>query len=339
MASVAYRQQGYDNIKGILTFCVVFGHFLEIRNYGPLGQLLYLVIYSFHMPTFLFLSGFFARYNPRGMLRLLLLYGIFQVLYHLFAHNVLLSPPIGDILSFFLIPYWLLWYIPVLLYCQLSLLLWQRAKTAVRVIMLLLSIGISLICGYCSWIGYGLSLSRYLVFLPYFLLGSLTRMYQEQIVLFFSRSARKSKLILMILSGCTLVLSMYLWHSGQFTAKMLYGSYSYEIGYHPGIRLQATGIALVWISLFIALANTVLNRLIPVITAIGRHTLIIYLLHGFAVKLIGKFLPPIGGTIALLTALLCTIATILLLGNPITVKWFHSIFSWLEKHTIQTIRL
>ena len=52
----------FDNLKAILIFLVVFGHFLELVE-GH--KLLYLTIYSFHMPLFLFLSGYFARFDRK----------------------------------------------------------------------------------------------------------------------------------------------------------------------------------------------------------------------------------------------------------------------------------
>ena len=85
------RHYGYDNMKGILVFLVVFGHFLELCPATLQKNILYLVIYSFHMPAFLFFSGFFAKYHPRRMGQLAILYGIFQLLYRLFAHFALQS--------------------------------------------------------------------------------------------------------------------------------------------------------------------------------------------------------------------------------------------------------
>ena len=60
------RQRDYkmDNIRFFLIFCVLLGHFLELFV-GAFSSDLYKIIYSFHMPAFLFLTGFFARFNRR----------------------------------------------------------------------------------------------------------------------------------------------------------------------------------------------------------------------------------------------------------------------------------
>lgn len=305
------RHYGYDNVKGLLIFFVVFGHFLELCPAVSLKNDLYLIIYSFHMPAFLFFSGFFAKYQPQRMRQLAILYGIFQLLYRLFACFVLgsdgaLAP--GNLLF---TPYWLLWYIPVLLYDQLLLPLWVRRGPWQKMGLLVLSICVSLLCGYCDQIGYALTLSRFLVFLPFFLLGNLAGTYRAQTIRFHRR-------FLLFFTVLVAFLSLYLCQSGQFTAQMLYGSYPYSIGYHPGIRLQAMGIAAAWISFFVVLSHTVLNRSIPILSYIGAHTLPIYLLHGFTVKCVGKFLP----ALTIPAALLYSAISIALLGNPVTVRLF-----------------
>ena len=56
-----------DNIRAILIFCVVTGH--VISNFGETTgtDAVYKIIFSFHMPAFLFVSGYFARYNPKKL--------------------------------------------------------------------------------------------------------------------------------------------------------------------------------------------------------------------------------------------------------------------------------
>lgn len=48
------RNYRMDNIKSFLILCVVLGHMLELSGTGGW----YRVIYSFHMPAFIFVSGF-----------------------------------------------------------------------------------------------------------------------------------------------------------------------------------------------------------------------------------------------------------------------------------------
>ena len=91
VTKAAERNYRMDNLKCLLIFAVVFGHMLELfmgKNDG--FKVIYLVIYSFHMPLFAFISGVFARYSPEKIRNHLIYpYVVFQILYLLFANLVL----------------------------------------------------------------------------------------------------------------------------------------------------------------------------------------------------------------------------------------------------------
>ncbi len=58
------RNTRLDGIKILLIFLVVLGHCIEPSRYSnPVSGGLYSIIYSFHMPLFIFLSGYFAKVN------------------------------------------------------------------------------------------------------------------------------------------------------------------------------------------------------------------------------------------------------------------------------------
>ena len=64
------RIETLDIYKGLLIFLVVWGHFMMLlidREY-PVARRLFLLIYSFHMPAFIFLSGYFyyGSWKKRG---------------------------------------------------------------------------------------------------------------------------------------------------------------------------------------------------------------------------------------------------------------------------------
>ena len=52
----------FDNIKGLLIILVVAGHFMHpVHNDNEVMSALFDIIYLFHMPLFVFLSGLFAK--------------------------------------------------------------------------------------------------------------------------------------------------------------------------------------------------------------------------------------------------------------------------------------
>ncbi|HAK99484.1 acyltransferase family protein, partial [Exiguobacterium sp.] len=78
------RNPWFDNIKGFLVIFVVIGHMLTDLRFDYDGKLLetvYLLIYSFHMPLFIILSGYFFRENKYlRVIQLFAVYCVWQIL-------------------------------------------------------------------------------------------------------------------------------------------------------------------------------------------------------------------------------------------------------------------
>ena len=82
----------WDNLKGILIALVVLGH-----TGTALGDKWLSVIYAFHMPLFVFVSGYFSRKKDSfwdSTMRLIILYLIFNTAY------ILLDIALGETLTF-----------------------------------------------------------------------------------------------------------------------------------------------------------------------------------------------------------------------------------------------
>ena len=78
------RIYAIDNIKGIMMFLVVFGHFLlSVASKGEgLSFDIYTLIYSFHMPVFMFISGYLTHDTSiEWFKKYLLIYIIFNSIY------------------------------------------------------------------------------------------------------------------------------------------------------------------------------------------------------------------------------------------------------------------
>ena len=92
MNQPAFPQRDYslDNIRFVLIFSVVFAHLLEVCP--PFGGSLqiYKFLYSFHMPAFVFLFGYHAKFAPKAIVyRWFFPYIIFQCAYISFSSFVL----------------------------------------------------------------------------------------------------------------------------------------------------------------------------------------------------------------------------------------------------------
>lgn len=59
---ISNREPYFDNVKFILILLVVIGHFIEkIIFMDTSFKVIYETIYSFHMPLFIFISGYFSK--------------------------------------------------------------------------------------------------------------------------------------------------------------------------------------------------------------------------------------------------------------------------------------
>lgn len=312
-----------DNLRFLLIFLVVLGHFLA---FIPGAGSLYRIIYLFHMPAFLFLTGYFSHFHGVKILTdLLYPYVVFQVLYLLFDAFVLRQSPLVHLQ--FTVPYWLLWYLLDLIFCRLLIPLADKVPRLLRLPAVLASVGLALVCGYVPEFGYYLSIGRFFAFFPFFLAG-----YYLAQSRWFPAWLEQSRLkqLPFALAGVVVALLSCLRES-RFSPEMLYGAVPYPTAHFgPGTRLLITGFGFGWI---LALLLLTPRCHLPGITRLGQNTLPIYLLHGFVVRLAGRvqlFRFSLWANLAL--ALILSAGLVALLGHPRTRKPFRTVFTggWVE---------
>lgn len=321
------RNYQFDTIKAILIFLVVFGHFLELTH-NSIGLWIYQIIYSFHMPAFIFCSGVFAKWSTRRLVHNLVYpYLVYQTLFLAFVSFIQQK----TFLLQYKQPYWILWYIFSLILWTLLLPLLQKISCYKGAIAL--SVLISLASGFVDRIGYPFSLSRTLSMLPFFVAGY----YTQQNLVAFAHTFKKLRASLLFVCSCIILCECgLLWmYRSQVKSTWLYGSYSYaKANYTPLIR----GIILLFAASWIVwLLCVIPQKKVPVISYIGHYTLPIYLFHGFVVKAISvvpawrEFLddtPVACFGIALLTCFL--------FGNSIVFRLFSFTFSSKWMSLLQT---
>lgn len=159
------RDRSIDTVVGALAVLVVVGHAiepLESRAADALQQWIYL----FHMPAFVFLSGYLTRWSSRASVgslaaRLLAPLVAFEVL-HLLARVA-----VGDGLALSpLIPAWTLWYLLALFVWRVCAPWLARIPAPVTV-----TACAALVVGAVDVVGAELSLSRIVAFAPFFVAG------------------------------------------------------------------------------------------------------------------------------------------------------------------------
>lgn len=163
---IKMREARYCNIKLLLIFLVIYGHLIEPQiNQNIIVSIQYKFIYLFHMPMFSFLSGLFikdCRFCTIQLKKTMLLYMGLQTLVFICSGGTI------D-LSY---PCWILWYLLSLSYWLCFVLMWMKLlKGKYGLVILIISIIVGCAVGYVSFIDRRFSLSRTLVFFPYFWLG------------------------------------------------------------------------------------------------------------------------------------------------------------------------
>jgi fucose 4-O-acetylase-like acetyltransferase len=286
------RDLRLDAVKGFLVILVIFGHLLtQFIWKSPLYQAVYAAIFVFHMPLFILISGMFSKSSPsdadyRSILtRLAIPLVLFQILYIAIDaawHGQVSTPALE--------PYWILWFLLSLIMWKIALPLFSRIRYGFA-----LAVGIALVAGFNSEIGWALSLSRSLYFFPFFIFG---HTFRTNILGGLQRWRVASALILPLVLG-----AVAYWSLNGLNHTVLYGASGYSVAavlapapaLGRGLLIAASlAASLAFLSLF-----SIPSQLVAYL---GQRSLSIFLLHGFAVLVVKKlYLSP---TVSNLTALL-----------------------------------
>lgn len=269
------RNAYFDNAKVILIFLVVFGHMIQPFIGGSEGMnTLYMWIYTFHMPAFIFLAGFFAKgsgnrkYIVNLARKLLVPYLIFQVLYTVYY---LWLGKTGWQGVFY--PQWSLWFL-FSLFSWHILLVWFKKIPALLSVSLAVLVG--LLVGYVEGVGHTFSLSRTFVFFPFFLLGYWCTTKQ---VLFLKRKSMKFVSIIVLIS-----MAVAIYTAPSLNSGWLLASKSYDNLDMPSYG----GVARLFVYATSAIMGMSILAWIPqkqyFFTRLGTRTLYVYLLHGFMIQ-------------------------------------------------------
>ncbi len=261
-----------DNLKGLLIFLVVFGHSLELfKDEYFITQVLYVFIYLFHMPAFVFVSGYLSKNVDKArqtaFTTFFLPFLLFNILWNGIAAIVT-----WDLDKFsFITPGWALWYL-------MSMFLWKISlKDLVRIKYIVpISFIVGLGAGIFGEFNGILSLSRTLVFFPFFLIGYFTS--EDR----FFKLKKPSRFFSCGIILLALSFAIFICYFKVFPAEFLYGSDSFQT-YTVPIWLGLISRALLYIigfSFVFVLANTMTAQN-TFFSKIGRNTLPIYILHTY----------------------------------------------------------
>ena len=275
--STKQRDPFFDNAKYLAIVLVAMGHAWEpLRDSSRAATGLYMLVYTFHMPAFIIISGYFSRsfdMRPDRLRRLVtgiaVPYVVFEVGYSLFKKWVDDSTHEISLLD----PWFLTWFLVALFIWRLSTPLWKIVRWPLP-----LALAIAALASISPDIGDDLDLQRVLQFMPFFVLGLCMKPEHFQMVR--RRWVRVAAVPVFLCSGV-----FTYWAARHMNCDWLFHRDSaQELGapWWVGIvmSLALFGCSLVLTACFFAWVP----RRRTWFTSLGAYTLYGYLLHGFVVK-------------------------------------------------------
>jgi fucose 4-O-acetylase-like acetyltransferase len=268
------RDPWFDNAKMTLVALVVIGHAWTLLPDTTFNNHLYDFLYSWHIPAFVFVTGYLSRsftWEPRRLLSLVTTvavpYVIFESLFALFRIRA------GDerLEDLFADPHWPLWYLSALFFWRLLTPLFRPLPGAVVV-----AVVISVVAGTTA--GDTLDMARVMGLLPFFVLG--LKATPERLELLRTKRARIAGVAVL---AVMVVLTRYT--DTWINTEWLYYRARYDELAYSDTRNMVTRLVLLLLGGAAALAFlTLVPRVGGWFTRMGAWTLVVYLYHGFFVK-------------------------------------------------------
>ena len=282
------RNYLFDNIRGILIFLVVMGHLLRHEmGVSNFIKAIYFFIYLFHMPAFIFITGYFSKHidkcRRKAVQGFFLPYIVINTFFWGYEKFILR----GEHEAFrVLTPQWGMWFF-------LAVFVWKMLLTDfVRIRFILpLSIAVGLLSGYSSEFGSKLSLARILAFLPFFLLG------------FYMNETHIDKIRKIPKFICSLIIVCYAGISYVVVRKDIFsmGNFYMKECYDNLTNVMISGV---FTRMYIYVSATIITFCLinllstkkTFLSTIGKNSITVYVIHLFIIMNLDEIELPWSGT-------------------------------------------
>ncbi|MGP4111649.1 acyltransferase family protein [Streptomyces sp. 4N509B] len=274
------RDPFFDNAKYLAIVLVAVGHtWTPLRDDSRAASALYMFVYTFHMPAFILVAGYFSRSftgRPDQLRRLIagigVPYLVFEVAYILFSR---LSTDAGDPFSPFSIldPYYVTWFLLALFVWRLTSPLWRIVRWPLP-----LALATAAVASVSPHLGADLNIQRVLQFLPFFVLGMLLRREHFELV-------RRPEVRVLSVPVLLAAVAVAYWAVPRMNHAWFYRSDSAQelaAPWYVGVvmSLALFGCGLLLTACFLAWVPARHTWF----TSLGAGTIYGYLLHGFVAK-------------------------------------------------------
>ncbi|MEU0147777.1 acyltransferase family protein [Streptomyces sp. NPDC006288] len=277
------RDAYFDNVKYLAIVLVAVAHAWEpVMDGSRTARALYMVVYTFHMPAFILVSGYFSRSFDmsapkvkRLVTGVVVPYVLFETAYSLFKR---FAGGVDDTPITLLDPLFLTWFLIALFIWRVTTPLWQSLRHPLPV-----ALAIAVLASVTPGIGDDLDLQRVCQLLPFFVLGLLMKPEHFQLV-------RRREVRLLALPLFAGALAFAYWAAPRMQLGWFYRSSAAQELDAPWwsgavMTLAMFGCALLLTVGFLAWVP----RRHMWFTVLGAGTICGYLLHGFLVKGAGYY--------------------------------------------------
>lgn len=268
------RDNQFDNIKGIMIFLVVLAHLL-IKRAGSLTviRLGYYYIYTFHMPVFIFIAGYFSKNTEKcrktAAKHFLLPYMLFNTMY--FLYKVIFG---GASLTNYKIttPQWGMWFLLTMFILKIMAPEIKKLRFAFPIAMVL-----GLTIPIFPDFGSKMSLGRTAALLCFFTAGLL---FKEEWILKLRKIPALAGCAMAVMTG--IIVSLLVWLK-KWTIKTVHLKDPYTEGEILSELIARAEYYILAFIMIIAIIIVIKGKKC-FLSKIGRNSIAVYIGHLFLVR-------------------------------------------------------
>jgi fucose 4-O-acetylase-like acetyltransferase len=272
------RDPWFDNAKMALVTLVVVGHSWTLLPHNVVNDQAYDFLYFWHVPAFVFVTGYLSRSFTWSTARLVALVRTVVVPYILFETALaLFRVYVGGerLQDLFQDPHWPMWYLSALFFWRLMTPIFRPLWGGLLVAVLIsLAVGLR--------VGDTLDMARILGLLPFFVLG--LKATPDRLALLRGRPQLKVAAVLTLLGLVVLAHWTDAWASTEWLYyRSSYGELEDSDARAILVRAGVLAVGIVGAWAFLSLVPRVGGWF----ATMGSASLVVYLFHGFVVRGLG----------------------------------------------------
>jgi len=293
------RSAYWDTIKGFLIILVVIGHLFY--NYTGIPEIKYLVyvIYTFHMPAFVFVTGYLSKNansrSSQALCKLLGSYLLFNTIMMVYRFDFN-----------FIYPCYSYWYI-------LAVMVWRIIAHRLSKIrsILYLCVFTAIITGLIKTIDNTFAMSRIITFLPFFMAGYLLDRGRTE------KFIKERKPYIRAIGAVTVLAAIaasffFIKNIDASESDLLMDAYTNSFG--PVIRVIIFTLSALIIGGILA---SFPSKPVPFVTTWGRNSFAVFLLHRFPTLIFSDKVPLDSMSVLNVLAWVCVFTILLFTGNDL----------------------